>query len=73
MKRHRFDSREESRQEAAEKLVQGQPLQFASPEEMIRHDRLRTPVPPGIEERLRESASALPPRRVPWWRRLFGG
>ena len=48
------------------------PLEFASAEDMLRHDAERTPVPTAIEERLRASAAPLRPQR-PWWRRLFGG
>jgi hypothetical protein len=47
--------------------------EFASVEEMLRHDALHTPVPPTIEHRLAESASQLPPPPGPaWWRRLLG-
>lgn len=46
------------------------PLEFASPDEMLRHDALHTPVPPGIETKVRDSAASLQPRRS-WWRRLF--
>ena len=48
------------------------PMEFASPEQMIRHDAARTPVPPAIARRLEESIATLPPRQ-PWWKRLFQG
>ena len=35
--------------------------EFASVEEMLRHDALHTPVPPAIAHRLEESISQLPP------------
>ncbi len=48
--------------------------EFASVEEMLRHDALHTPVPPRIAHRLEESISQLPPPPPrAWWRRFFGG
>jgi hypothetical protein len=47
--------------------------EFASPEEMLRHDALHTPVPPTIAYRLRESIGKTSPRPQSWWRRFFGG
>jgi hypothetical protein len=50
------------------------PQEFASVEEMLRHDALHTPVPPNIEHRLADSISQLPPPPARgWWRRFFGG
>ncbi len=47
-------------------------VEFASPEEMLRHDALHTPVPPAIALRLRESIRDLPAPPRSWWRRFFG-
>jgi hypothetical protein len=48
--------------------------EFATVEEMLRHDALHTPVPPTIAYRLEESVSKLPPPPSrAWWRRFFGG
>ncbi len=48
--------------------------EFASVEEMLRHDAQNTPVPSRIAERLEESVSQLPPPPSrAWWRRFFGG
>lgn len=48
--------------------------EFASVEEMLRHDALHTPVPPSIARRLQDSVTDLPvPPPRSWWRRLFGG
>jgi hypothetical protein len=48
--------------------------EFASVEDMLRHDALRTPVPPTIAYRLEESVKQLPPPSSRgWWRRFFGG
>lgn len=50
------------------------PLEFASVEEMLRHDALHTPVPPNIAYRLEKSIgpSPPPPHGRAWWRRLLG-
>ncbi len=47
--------------------------EFATVEEMLRHDALHTPVPPNIAHRLNESVRNLPPPPSrAWWRRLLG-
>jgi hypothetical protein len=46
--------------------------EFASVEEMLRHDSLHTPVPPAIAQRLAESVAQLPAPSRSWWRRLLG-
>jgi len=56
-------------QQAEEKSA----TEFADVEKMLRHDRLHTPVPPGIEQRLQQStATASPQSGSSWWRRIFG-
>ena len=68
-------------QQEQEQLAAGQqqtqsssPQEFASVEELLRHDALHTPVPPNIAHRLADSASQLPPPPArAWWRRFFGG
>jgi hypothetical protein len=46
--------------------------EFATAEELLRHDAARTPVPPGIAQRLQKSAGDLPRPKRSWWRRWFG-
>ena len=47
--------------------------EFASVEEMLRHDAEHTLVPPRIAHRLEESVSKVPPPPGrAWWRRLLG-
>ncbi|MGO9200117.1 MAG: hypothetical protein ACLQM8_06200 [Limisphaerales bacterium] len=67
-----FTSREQHHGAQQQQQQQSAPLEFGSAEEMLRHDALHTPVPPGIGRRLRESLARLPAARSPWWRRLFG-
>jgi len=45
--------------------------EFATHEELLRHDAAQTPVPPGIEERLQKAVGAEPKPKS-WWERLFG-
>ena len=66
-------------QENSQEQVMGQQqshqqsgMEFASVDEMLRHDALHTPVPPAIASRLRESISQVPAPPKPWWRRMFG-
>ena len=55
-----------------EQLVQAGAREFASVEEMLRHDAIHTPVPPAIGRRLEKSTAELPPPPRSWWRRLLG-
>lgn len=49
-------------------------LEFANPEDMLRHDAAQTDVPDRVAERLRHSIEQEPlrPRSKSWWQRLFG-
>jgi NAD-dependent oxidoreductase involved in siderophore biosynthesis len=60
-------------QSAAQQTQQPAASEFATPEELLRHDALHTPVPPTIAHRLQESLGKTPPRAPAWWRRLLGG
>lgn len=74
MKRQsKLTSQQQEQQHAAEHQIQrpaGQ--EFATPEEMLRHDALHTPVPPNIARRLQNSIGQTGPRPASWWRRFFG-
>jgi hypothetical protein len=76
MKREtKFTLREQEQLAAAQQQTQAStPQEFASVEEMLRHDALHTPVPPTIAHRLEESIrqSPPPPPGRAWWRRLLG-
>ena len=76
MKRQiKLTSEEQAQQRLAEDQTQQQAgLEFASVEEMLRHDADHTTVPPAVTERLKESLGQLPPPPPrSWWRRLLGG
>jgi len=73
-RRSKLTSRESSQEQLASQQ-QGQQqsaVEFASVDEMLRHDALHTPMPPAIASRLRESIAQLPAPQKPWWRRMFG-
>jgi len=76
MKRqHKLTSEQKEAQQAqtAEQQTQASAgHEFATAEEMLRHDAIHIPVPPAIAHRLRDSIAQLPAPQRPWWRRLFG-
>ncbi len=75
MKRQtKLTSQEQEQLAAAQQQKQELSAQeFASVEEMLRHDAEHTLVPPRIAYRLDESVSKLPPPPSrAWWRRLLG-
>ncbi len=76
MKRESKLTQKEREQLAAEQqqTQSASAREFASVEEMLRHDAVHTPVPPNIAYRLEESVKQLPPASTrAWWRRFFGG
>jgi hypothetical protein len=48
-------------------------FEFASAEDLLRHDAAQTPVPPAIGERLRNELVESPQPKMSWWQRWFGG
>jgi hypothetical protein len=65
---------EQQQAESQQQIQQPAVCEFDSVEELLRHDALHTPVPPGIARRLEDSVGELPaPRPRSWWRRLLGG
>jgi hypothetical protein len=64
---------EQEQQHALEQQTQKQSVrEFASAEEMLRHDAAQTTVPPAIAKRLQQSTSQASPPVRPWWRRWLG-
>jgi hypothetical protein len=45
--------------------------EFATVEDLLRHDAERTPGPPAVEQRLTESIRSEPEPPRSWWHRLF--
>jgi len=69
----RFSSKEDQQLVSHTESRSEQLLEFATPEEMLRHDAVHTPVPPAIGQRLRESLRENPPPGAQgWWRRWLG-
>jgi hypothetical protein len=54
---------------AAELRAKTAGQEFESVEELLRHDATQVVVPPGIGERLRESAAKSEAPRRSWWRK----
>lgn len=59
----------EQEQLAEVKSQQTSAREFASVEEVLRHDAGQTAVPPGIAERLTKSIQNLPRPPHTWWQR----
>jgi hypothetical protein len=64
-----------SQQQHAEAHQTQQPAgqEFASAEELLRHDAAQTSVPPKIAERLKRTTAAAAPPKTGWLKRIFGG
>ncbi len=71
MKRLTKLQQQEQQQSAEHKqeVKQATAAEFATVEEMLRHDASNTPVPPGVARRLRETVQKSPSKK-PWWKRL---
>ena len=70
---NRLSNQQQEQQEQHVAQNQAQALrEFASVEEMLRHDALHTPVPPAIEQRLDQSLGPVMPPPKSWWRRILG-
>ena len=73
MKRHtKLTSQAQEQAQLAElNLQQTSAREFASAEELLRHDAGQTTVPPAIAERLSQSIQKEPKPAPSWWRRLL--
>lgn len=67
--------REQEQQQKISEVQSGQVAkEFASAEEMLRHDLQQTQVPPEVTLRLNQSlAKESSGRPRSWWQRIFGG
>jgi hypothetical protein len=67
------EQQQAQQQSASQETQEETALEFATPEELLRHDALHTPVPTAIAHRLQESIGETLPPPQSWWRRLLGG
>ena len=66
----KHESKHRSQEQLAEtKSSQSSAREFATAEELLRHDAGLTAVPPAIAERLARSVQQLPRRAPSWWQR----
>jgi hypothetical protein len=71
MKRQTKLTSQEQEQLTEVKAKQTSAREFASVEEVLRHDASQTVVPPGVAERLARSVQNVPPPERSWWQRVF--
>ena len=71
MKRQTKLTSQEQEQLAETTSQQTAAREFASAEEVLRHDASPTVVPPAIAERLSQSIQKEPKPERSWWRRLM--
>ena len=62
----------EQQQVTEAKAQQSEAREFATAEELLRHDAGQTQVPPAVAKRLDESIQREPKPAKPWWKRLTG-
>ena len=63
-------SSEQQQQQTSQEL---KAREFASTEELLRHDASQVEVPPAVAQRLNESIQREPKAGKSWWQRLTGG
>jgi len=71
MKRQTKLTSQEQQQLTETKSQQISAREFASAEELLRHDASQTSVPPAIAERLSQSIQKEPKPAQSWWRRFL--
>jgi hypothetical protein len=71
MKHESKQKSQEQEQLAATASQQTTAREFATTEELLRHDAAQTEVPPVIAERLTKSIQGLPRPSKTWWQRLL--
>lgn len=63
--------RQQSEQVVANSNQENTAREFATTDELLRHDAAQTEVPPIVAERLSKSIEALPRPSRSWWQRMF--
>lgn len=66
-----FNSEHHKEQAAEQQTNQSVVHEFAKPEDLLRKDSQRIPLPAGIAERLKLSTADLPKQSRSWWKRFF--
>ena len=70
--KHESKHRSQEQEQLASKTSQQTTArEFATAEELLRHDAAKTEVPPVIAERLTKSIQNLPRPSKTWWERLL--
>ena len=67
-----FNSQHEHQHDTGQHLNQNAAQEFATVEELLRHDASQTSVPTGIATRLQKSSAEFPRPNRSWWQKLFG-
>lgn len=75
MNRHTTRLNQQQREQTTQqqRAQQQSAVEFASAEEMLRHDAAQTTVPAAVAERLQKSIDGEPKPARSWWQRMFGG
>lgn len=73
MKQEKKLTPREQQQTSETQSQQTEAREFATTDELLRHDASQTGVPPAVAQRLGASIQREPPPGRPWWRRLTGG
>lgn len=73
MKHESKQRSQEQEQLAQTTTAQSATREFATAEELLRHDAAQTEVPPAIAERLTQSIAKLPQPPRSWWQRWLKG
>ena len=71
MKHESKQKSEEREQLVAQSTQENVAREFATTDELLRHDAAQTEVPPVIAERLSKSIEGLPRPSRSWWQRIF--
>ena len=66
--KHRSGEQELLASDSSQKLVA---REFATTEDLLRHDAAQAQVPPAVAERLSKSIEGLPQPSRSWWQRVF--
>lgn len=73
MKQQTKLSQEQQQQASTHQTQQPAALEFATAEELLRHDARQTTVPAEIARRLQKSTGGPAAPKAAWWKRWLGG